>query len=128
MSSLKRKCPFSSTSPQQFKTHITLKEAAKLNNDLLREMMDKTRNLLVEGQQGYWNSNSPPPPAVVPAPLQCFSCKSGDPSRSCHHCARYSCTPCSRVCVGCEEVFCSLCSVLNYDTPQTRESCLSCEA
>ena len=37
----KRKCPFGETSPQQFKQHIGAKEAAKMNDDLMREMMGK---------------------------------------------------------------------------------------
>ena len=127
----KRKCPFADTSPQQFKTHITMKQAAKMNDDLMKQIMDRTKTLLLDGQQRFWTENkenqAPVQVAVMShAIAQCHTCNSNSPSKVCAHCSRFFCTPCSRYCDACSEVFCTLCSVLNYDQAVDRSFCLSC--
>jgi hypothetical protein len=127
----KRKCPFADTSPQQFKTHITLKHAARMNDNLMKQMMDRTKTLLLDGQQKFWSENkeneAPVDVAVTAHPVaQCYTCNSKSPSKVCAHCSRYFCTPCSRQCHSCNEMFCTLCSVLNYDMACDRSFCLSC--
>lgn len=127
----KRKCPFADTSPQQLKTHITMKQAARMNDDLMKQMMERTKTLLLDGSQRFWTENKenqiPVEVAVTSHAMpQCHTCNSNSPSKVCAHCSRYFCTPCSRHCDGCSEVFCTLCSVLNYDQANDRSFCLSC--
>lgn len=123
----KRKCPFADTSPQQLKTHVTMKQAARMNEDLMKQMMDRTRSLLLDGQQKYWNKENQVRVEVVSTgELTCYTCTNKAASKACTHCTRYFCSPCARVCDGCCEVFCTLCSVLNYEQATDRAFCLSC--
>ena len=124
--SCKRKCPFSNTSPQQFKTHITLKEAAKSDDQLMKQMMDRTRTLLLDGQQKYWHDSKGEEKLADDVTLLCYTCTCAPPSTACSHCYRHFCSPCSRRCTACGDMFCTLCSVLNYDQVNDRAFCLAC--
>ena len=151
MSSGKRKCPFSASSPQQMKTHITLRKAANSNDQLMKEMTDRTRTLLLTGQQRYWQGNNKENtaaiatngisssnstgvvpggnPAVAALPVLCYTCNTMMCTLSsiiCAHCSRVCCGPCTRQCAQCSDVFCTFCSILNYEEIQDRAFCLSC--
>lgn len=58
----------------------------------------------------------------------CPHCKSQVPSCpvKCVFCERSVCLQCCRECVNCSGIFCSLCSLINYDESFERCFCLSC--
>ena len=102
-----------------------------MNDSLMKQMMDKTKTLLLDGQQKFWSENKENEALLDVAVTshavgQCHTCTTNSPSKVCAHCTRYFCTPCSRKCDACSEVFCTLCSVLNYDEAYDRSFCLSC--
>ncbi|PIK44663.1 hypothetical protein BSL78_18457 [Apostichopus japonicus] len=76
-------------------------------------------NISIPGSSGQ---PRPPPPA------RCSSCKFNSASAygACSFCDQQICSQCCRECLSCQGVFCSLCSVINYDESFERCFCLSC--
>ncbi|KAI5081702.1 hypothetical protein GOP47_0001445 [Adiantum capillus-veneris] len=53
-------------------------------------------------------------------------CMSSFHGQMCFHCRRITCTRCRRQCVQCEEEFCSVCSILDFNERYDRAFCLDC--
>eukprot|EP01135_Chromosphaera_perkinsii_P010585 Nk52_evm1s2177 gene=Nk52_evmTU1s2177 len=57
----------------------------------------------------------------------CYVCnKASTECCNCYHCERNTCDNCMRNCSQCQNVFCSVCSIVNYDQRYDRVFCFSC--
>eukprot|EP00898_Chlorokybus_atmophyticus_P004251 jgi/Chlat1/4827/Chrsp31S04800 len=99
----------------------------------LKMLADGSRRL-VGGTGGHVHSDSAastsgrPTSTLSSAAGKCRLCEKGEPSAACAHCDRALCTKCYRFCDGCQQLYCSMCSIPNYDQPQDRAFCLDCSA
>jgi len=58
---------------------------------------------------------------------QCSECSARNVYNECHHCQKPLCDFCIEACETCNELFCNLCSIKNYDLNHTRSFCLNCQ-
>jgi len=77
---------------------------------------------------------APPTSGTTMKFKKCFSCDRYENVGTCSYCSNAICTDCSRTCYnedGHEDgevtVFCSTCTVINYDLNEERIFCLDCE-
>lgn len=133
----KRNFPFDGTSPLQLKTHINAFHFEKATD--MKKIHARTLELMLQGSRRQSaqvdhndnvqqvNRKQDKEPEREPA----FKCQSCLQSKSgmrvmCIFCERLSCTDCSRQCAHCAGIFCSLCSIANYDERCERYFCLGC--
>lgn len=123
----KRQFPFDRSSPLQLKTYVNAFHFEKANN--MDSIYARTQELMNEGSLRLKKTQ-----AVQKSPLQVeetFKCQSCLHSKCglrviCAFCERSTCEDCSRQCLHCAGIFCSLCSIVNYDAKYERCYCLGC--
>jgi len=123
----KRNCPFGTNSPLQLKTHINAFHIEKAND--MERIYARTRKLMHEGSVRLQKAQMDHNGNVQTE--QAFKCQSCLQSKFgvlviCVFCERHTCTDCSRQCALCAGIFCSLCSIANYDERYERYFCLGC--
>eukprot|EP01125_Pyxidicula_operculata_P018443 TRINITY_DN6547_c0_g1_i1.p1 TRINITY_DN6547_c0_g1~~TRINITY_DN6547_c0_g1_i1.p1 ORF type:complete len:139 (-),score=12.51 TRINITY_DN6547_c0_g1_i1:151-567(-) len=120
--SRKRKNPFGESN------HFREKKNLKKDVEAIYE---KTLNILMNGGQNrkkimvHRRSNITGPTSLS----KCFVCNSHAESVKCSSCSNTVCLPCTRACDGDEcadMVYCSNCTIINYDQSQERVFCLNC--
>lgn len=118
----KRQFPFDGSCPLQLKTHVNTTQFEKSNN--MEQIYEKTLEALREGMDRYDNGEIEE--ETVKETVSCERCrqtKSGL-AVTCAFCERKTCGDCRKQCAHCDKMFCSLCSVVNYDKKYERHFCL----
>ncbi|XP_029207708.2 uncharacterized protein [Acropora muricata] len=119
----KRSFPFDETPRLQLKTHIYVSHIEK------EEIYARTLELMHEASVRLQKDKEEIKRNVpVEQEFKCRSCvqvKSEVPV-ACSFCEKNSCANCSRYCENCAGVFCTLCSITNYDERFERCFCLGC--
>eukprot|EP00051_Salpingoeca_urceolata_P031584 m.494793 g.494793 ORF g.494793 m.494793 type:complete len:243 (-) comp41802_c0_seq1:192-920(-) len=130
---VKRRNPFGEACPLQLKTFVQPTEPDE-------QIAARTRMLLHRGaaRQGRAMAKAVKPgrPGVMGPAFagtcrgtcgQCFVCLGQGPlGPPCDFCEREACEACSRECAICQEIFCSFCSVVNFDERWDRVFCMAC--
>eukprot|EP00741_Cyanophora_paradoxa_P025200 tig00000350_g24325.t1 len=60
--------------------------------------------------------------------VPCGVCRERSEDAPCSYCSKRACEMCLRQCEHCQDVFCSECSVVNYDMAHDRLFCIGCNA